>query len=233
MRGCRAWPPRATCLWPSAVRPWRRGRSCSPRGRRPARVPKVDDALLRHFQHGLAVRAHAMQDDGAPRGRSEPVVPGGDLEAGRKALDVPLPRPRDRLVEVVDVEDELALGRLEEAEVHEVGVAAELSAQPALRRPVQIRGHEQRPAAIERARRDEHAPIADGDEFGDPVGRLLLEQADRAGLWAGGASRRERSAARACGPPCRAPRAPPASACAAALFPEAARPLRTPSPRAR
>ena len=49
--------------------------------------------------------------------RGEAAVAGGDDEARREAQDVPLPRPRERLVEVVDVEDEVAFRRGEQAEV--------------------------------------------------------------------------------------------------------------------
>jgi hypothetical protein len=54
----------------------------------------------------------------------EAARPSGDLEAGDQALDVPLPRARQRLVEVVEVEDQVAVGRGEAAEVREVRIAA-------------------------------------------------------------------------------------------------------------
>ena len=53
----------------------------------------------------------------------------GEDEAGGHALDVPLEWAADGLVEVVDVEDETAVGRGEGAEVAYVGVAAELGKQ--------------------------------------------------------------------------------------------------------
>ena len=175
------------------------------------RVPELDGALLGHLQHRLAVGAHAVQDDRPPRRRGVAVVARRDLEARREALDVPLPRPRQRLVEVVDVEDEPPLRRLEEAEVHEVRVAAQLGREPGVGRPGQVRRHEQRAAPVEGAGRDEHAPVADGHQLRDPVGRLLLEQADRVRP-AGAAppSARARSGAPSCAPPCRGRRAPPA-----------------------
>ena len=180
------------------------------------RVPEVDGALLRHLEHALAVGAHAVQDDRAARRGGEAVVARRDLEAGRQPLDVPLPRARQGLVEVVDVEDEPALGRLEEAEVHQVRVAAELGDEAGLRGAEEVGGHQQRAAAVERAGRDEHAPVADGDEIGDPVGRLLLEQADRVRpVRPRRPGARGRSAARACGLLCLAPRARPASVCGA------------------
>ncbi len=92
------------------------------------RVPDLDGPLLRHLEHGLAVLAHRGQHDAAPVGGGEAPVLAGHVEACGQAFDVPLPRPRQGLVEVVDVEDEAALWRLEEAEVHEVRVAADLGA---------------------------------------------------------------------------------------------------------
>ncbi len=50
----------------------------------------------------------------------------GEDEAGGHALEVPLEGTADGLVEVVDVEDEAAVGRGEGAEVAHVRVAAEL-----------------------------------------------------------------------------------------------------------
>src|SRR5271163_762532 len=50
----------------------------------------------------------------------------GEDEAGGHALDVPLEGAGDGLIEVVDVEDEAAVGAGEGAEVADVGVAAEL-----------------------------------------------------------------------------------------------------------
>ena len=55
------------------------------------------------------------------------LAPGQD-EAGGEAFDVPLEGAEGGLVEVVDVEDEAAVGAGEGAEVANMGVAAELAA---------------------------------------------------------------------------------------------------------
>ena len=60
---------------------------------------------------------------------AEPDCSAGDGTAGDEALEVPLERTRQRLVEVVDAEHEPPVGRREPAEVGEVGVAAELHLQ--------------------------------------------------------------------------------------------------------
>ncbi len=70
--------------------------------------------------------------------RAEVAVSARRSHARSQALDVPLPRPGQRLVEVVDVEDEPALGRGEDAEVREVRVAAALHRQPGPRRRGEI-----------------------------------------------------------------------------------------------
>ena len=58
--------------------------------------------------------------------RAEAARPPGDDEAGGQPLEVELERAAERLVEVVDVEQQVAFGRREQAEVDEVRVAAEL-----------------------------------------------------------------------------------------------------------
>ncbi len=53
---------------------------------------------------------------------------GGDDNAGRQSLDVPLPGSGQRFIEVVDVEENVALRRGEAAEIHQVSVATGLHA---------------------------------------------------------------------------------------------------------
>ena len=77
---------------------------------------------LAHRRRGSAPTA--ATHDVAPLLGREAVVAAGDREAGGQPLDVPLPRAGERLVEVVDVEDQPALGRGEHAEVGQVRVAA-------------------------------------------------------------------------------------------------------------
>ena len=59
-------------------------------------------------------------------GAGEVVLPARHLQAGRQPFHVPFPRAGEGLVEVVHVEEQVALGRAEDAEVGEVGVAARL-----------------------------------------------------------------------------------------------------------
>ena len=82
------------------------------RRRRGGRTRPPGWASSRTRRMRLAVLAHAWR--GRPRSHCcgrEAVVAAGHDQAGRQPLDVPLPRPRQRLVEVVDVEHQPALGR--------------------------------------------------------------------------------------------------------------------------
>ena len=144
-----------------------------------ARVEDLQVALPGEGGHGGAVAGRAGPDHGLAVGVGEAPVAAGHLEAGRQALDVPLERSRQGLVEVVDVEVQAPLGGAEDAEVRQVGVAAELDAQAAGRRGGQVGGHDQGRPAVEGEGRDQHAPVADGHELGHAGLRLALEQGDR------------------------------------------------------
>jgi hypothetical protein len=89
-------------------------------------VPEVEIAHLRELAHRLPVGAAHGRHRAAPVAGAEPRVACCHRDARAEALHVPLPRPREGLVEVVQVEDELAVRCREPAEVRHVGVAAEL-----------------------------------------------------------------------------------------------------------
>ena len=106
------------------------------------------------------------------------VWPSATIASRRIALEWPLLRPATttlaasrltshshgpgmRLVEVVAVEDELALGRPEHAEVGEVRVPADLGRQTRARRGREVRRHDQGGAAEEGERGDQHPAVAD------------------------------------------------------------------------
>ena len=73
--------------------------------------------------------------------RESPAVRAATTMLRREPLHVPLERRRQRLVEVVQVEDEVALGGGEDPEVREVAVAAGLDLDPAPRRRAEVGGH--------------------------------------------------------------------------------------------
>ncbi len=143
------------------------------------RVPDVEVADLGQAPHRPPVLLGHRGDDRPPLAPFEGARPPGDGEARGEPHHVPLPGPRQRLVEVVDVEEQLAIRGGEGAEVGEVGVAAELHGEAAARGARQVRRHHRRGAAVEGERRGEHPPVAERDELADPRGGLGLEQLDR------------------------------------------------------
>ena len=170
-------------------------------------VPDVEQAHRGVGRHLLAIAAH-RRERGSPRfGRREAVAAGGDHDARRESLDVPLPRPGQRLVEVVRVEDERPFRRGEQAEVRDVRVAARLDGDVAARRGRQVERHHGRGSAVERERRLGHASVTQREKILEPV-RLLRED-DRDGIPSGCElqTRRGSSVALPAGPPGRRRRA--------------------------
>ena len=104
---------------------------------------------------------------------------GGDDDAGRQPLNVPLPGSGQSFIEVVDVEEDVALRRGEAAEIHKVSVAASLHAKSGRRGRRQIGRHDRGRAAIEGERRLGHAPEADRDQLRDSAFVGLAQKLDR------------------------------------------------------
>ena len=144
-----------------------------------ARVPDIEVTQTREVAHCLAICPNTCEHDVRSLGVVEPAVAAGDLEARRESLDVPLERAVKRLVEVVQVEDEIALRRPEAAEVQQVRVAAELCPQPRRCVTGEVPCHHGRSAAEERERRREHPPVADRNQFRHPVCVLCGEDRQR------------------------------------------------------
>jgi hypothetical protein len=61
--------------------------------------------------------------------------------AGRKSFDVPLPRTWQRFIKVIDVKNEVALGRSIGAEVTKMSIARYLGADTGRRSRTQVGGH--------------------------------------------------------------------------------------------
>ena len=91
----------------------------------------------------------------------------GDNHAGCQALDVPFPWRRQSFVEIIDVEENVALRGSETAEIHEVSVAAGLHADPGCRGRSQIGGHQGGRAPIEGEGRLRHSSETDRDQLRD------------------------------------------------------------------
>jgi len=86
----------------------------------------------------------------------------GIHRADRQAFHVPLPRGGQRLVEVVDIEQQAPLGAGEQAEVQQMAVPAGLDPGARAGRSRQIAGHETGGTPKKREGGAQHAAIADG-----------------------------------------------------------------------
>ena len=144
-------------------------------------VPDIQVAHRGGLLHPRPVLLGHRQHDRAPLRGSEPTVPASDLKTRRQPLHIPLPRAGQGLIEVVDVEHHLPLGRGEHPEVRQVRVTADLDRQTGAGRGGQVGGHDQRGSPVERERRHQHPAVTDRNQLRDPARRLLLEQHNRVG----------------------------------------------------
>ncbi len=134
--------------------------------------PVVPDFKRPHesvLGHLLAIGAH--RGDGRSRRivLAQTKMTSGDDHARGQTFEVPFPGRGQRLIEVIDVEDDIALGSGKAAEVHQMGVAASLHSEPGVRRMGQVSRHQRRRAAVKRERRLKHSPMANRDEIGHPA----------------------------------------------------------------
>ena len=125
-------------------------------------IPDVQRPHHPELGHPLPVGADGPADHLAGLLIADLQVPGGQHHARGQPLHVPLPGRGQRLVEVVDVEDQIPLGGAEDPEVGQVRVAAGLHPQPGGGGSGQVVRHDHRGAAQERERRGEHPPVPDG-----------------------------------------------------------------------
>ena len=143
--------------------PRRRRRGAAGRGRAGRRRGRA--AAARRGATGARGRSATQRRDGVPAlllGGA--VLPAGDVDAGDQPAQVPLPGARVRLVEVVEVEDEIALRRGVEAEVAQVGVTADHRGDAGGRQRGEVRGHDRRGAAQEGERARDHPPDPHRDQ---------------------------------------------------------------------
>jgi hypothetical protein len=129
---------------------------------------------------GGSVGGHGGSGDRADLAGPQAVVPAGDDDAGHQSLHVPLERPRVGLVEVVEVEHQTPIGRGEEAEVRQMGVAAELDGQVGGGAGRQVGGHHRGRSSQEGERTGPHALVPDGDQLGQTGG--VLRPQDTSGV---------------------------------------------------
>ena len=153
----------------------------SPRVRR---AYQTSSPHLREGAHRVAVPGDGREHHRAAGRRGEAALAPGDREARREPLDVPLPRPGDRLVEVVTSKTSARSGGRSRR-----SWTGARRRRPARRGPCgagrEVGRHDGRTAAVERERRRQHAPMADRDEVGDARALLRAEQVDGVGAVGG------------------------------------------------
>ena len=143
------------------------------------RVPDVEHVHGGKVAHFPAIAAGAGDCRVAAVGVTEAVGAGGQHKRGDEPFDVPLPGCRQGLVEVVDVEDHPALRSRKDAEIHQVGVAADLDMEAGRRRFRQIGRHDAGRPAVKREWRLQHAAITQRHQLLLP-GRIgSAQDADR------------------------------------------------------
>ena len=141
-----------------------------------AGVPDLHGALL-----GQRGDRGAVGGDGGPgRGPDllglDPDVPPGDGHTGGQPLDVPLERPGQGLVEVVEVEHQPPVRGGEHPEVGDMGIPAQLGADRRARPGGQVGGHHGSRSAQERERRGAHPLVPQRDQPGLPGALLGVQQ---------------------------------------------------------
>ena len=142
----------------------------------PVGVPDVQGAHLGELGHRPPVGGNRGHGDRRGVRLRESVVLRSDQEACGHPLDVVLEWAGQRLVEVVQIEQQPAFGRGERTEVRQVSVPAQLHRQTRPRRVLEVGGHDPRGTAVEGERRNHHPTVTHRDEVGLARLVLLLQQ---------------------------------------------------------
>jgi hypothetical protein len=129
-------------------------------------VPDVELGHCRVPAHAPGIGLYARGHRGRCPGRLDAALPRGHHQAGGEALDIPLKRAGQGFVEVAQVERQIPLRRSPQAEVQDMGIAAQLHHQPAVGLATQIAGHDRGGAPEIVPRRDGHALMPEGNQFG-------------------------------------------------------------------
>ena len=143
-------------------------------------VPDLARRELHESEHVFAIISHCARGEAA-----RPLVRHGgglgrDGDAGRQTLEVDGEIDAwQRLVEIVDVEQDIVFGRIERAEVHQMTVAAGLHWGPGKRLMRKIGRHNRRRAAKKPEGVHHHAPVTFRHELGDPPRVGFCKYGDR------------------------------------------------------
>ena len=142
-------------------------------------VPELQGGELGVLRHRLAVGPRHLAGQAGLLLAIELPLPRHQDDTDEETFDIPLKRSRSRLIKVVDVEDQAALGRGIEAEVQQVGIAAELDPVGTAGQRSQVRRHlGGRPPKPSKGALG-HAPMALRDQPGQAGAVLLLNPLDR------------------------------------------------------
>ena len=134
-------------------------------------VPDFARRKVHESEHVLAISGHCARGEAA-----RPLVRHGgglgrDGDAGRQTLEVDGEIDAgQRLIEIIDVEEDVVFGRIERAEVHQMTVAAGLHRRARKRLMREIGRHHRRRAAKKPERVHHHALVTLRHELGDPLG---------------------------------------------------------------
>ncbi len=143
-------------------------------------VPDLARRQIHESEHVFAIGGHNARREAARPPVRHVRRLGRDGDAGRKPLEIDGEIDAgQRLVEIIDVEEDVVFGRIERAEVHQMTVAAGLHRRPGERLMREIGRHHRRRAAQEGERVDHHSLVALGDELGDPLGVGFRQNGDR------------------------------------------------------
>ena len=145
--------------------------------------------IVRQLQHGhlgeAVQRAAIAFEEGLRSVKAEAVLgaclASGEQEAGGHSLDVPLEGASDGFVEIVDVEDEAAIGRGKGPKVANVRIATELGENTRVGAKREIAGHDGHRSAEETEGRNCHAVVLDGSECGNAAAHGVGEELQRIG----------------------------------------------------
>ena len=133
-----------------------------------ALVPDVEERQRGVVPHPVAIGVDRRRDRGIRLRGFHAVLPRRHHQAGGQAGHVPLEGTGQGLVEVAQIEVEVALRCGPEPEVQDVGVTAELDLNAAVRPGGEVCRHHRGGAAVEVPRRKGHALMPEPGELGEP-----------------------------------------------------------------
>ena len=112
-------------------------------------VPDVEIAHRRQFGHLRPIGPDGPRDDVRAFLGGEPAISTGDGQTGREALHIPFPGTGKRLVEVVQIEDQVPFGGAEDPEIAQMCVPTCLHVEAGSRCRGQVRRHDQGGTPVE------------------------------------------------------------------------------------